>query len=198
MHHTKQIQRAIIGGTMVSLLAMTSACSTFTKDDDNETTMKQQSTSTIANEKPSQDFDHVDTAQTETAEKIGDAKMTATVNFAFDSAELSPEQKKVIDFVIDNYESDYGISRESVDVTVSGYTDAIGPELYNEGLAKRRAQSVADYLQQKSTSLEPIDTQSFGEDKPIASNDTEAGRRENRRAEIVIESHDDADISYSH
>ncbi len=195
MHHAKNIQRAIIGGTMVSFLAMTSACSTFTKDDDNETTMKQQSTSTIANGKPSQD---IDTNTTQTKAETGDAKMTATVNFAFDSAELSPEQKKVIDYVIDNYESDYGIIKESVDVTVSGYTDAIGPEPYNDDLAKRRAQSVADYLQQKSTSLEPIDTQSFGEDKPIATNDTEAGRRENRRAEIVIESQDDADISYSH
>ncbi len=68
---------------------------------------------------------------------------------------------------------------------IEGHTDSIGSEEYNMGLSKRRAESVASYLASQGVNLgSRFATEAFGEAKPIASNDTEAGRAENRRVVI--------------
>ena len=69
---------------------------------------------------------------------------------------------------------------------VQGHTDSSGPSDHNLALSKRRAQSVVDYLSTKhkidATRLMPA---GYGEDQPKASNDTAAGKRENRRVVLV-------------
>ncbi len=68
---------------------------------------------------------------------------------------------------------------------IEGHTDSVGSEAYNMGLSKRRAESVASYLASQGVNLgNRFATEAFGESKPIASNDTEAGRAENRRVVI--------------
>jgi outer membrane protein OmpA-like peptidoglycan-associated protein len=76
------------------------------------------------------------------------------------------------------------------DILVEGDTDATGTEEYNVALSKRRAQSVADYLASLSVARTRIGVVGLGETNPVASNDTESGRQQNRRVEIAIFAND--------
>jgi outer membrane protein OmpA-like peptidoglycan-associated protein len=76
------------------------------------------------------------------------------------------------------------------DILVEGDTDATGTEEYNVALSKRRAQSVADYLASLSVARTRIGMVGLGETNPVASNDTESGRQQNRRVEIAIFAND--------
>ncbi|WP_100639273.1 OmpA family protein [Marinobacter salexigens] len=75
-------------------------------------------------------------------------------------------------------------------VRVEGYTDSTGDETYNQQLSERRAQAVRDELVSKGIDRSRVETRGFGEEHPVASNDTSAGRQQNRRVEIVISDKD--------
>ena len=68
-------------------------------------------------------------------------------------------------------------------VEVAGHTDSVGSEEYNQGLSERRAESVQDYLVSKGVKAHRLSSKGYGEMRPVASNDTEEGRAENRRTE---------------
>ncbi len=72
-------------------------------------------------------------------------------------------------------------------VTIVGYTDSVGSEVYNQLLSERRARAVADYLVNRGVDPSRIHTEGRGETNPRASNATEAGRQLNRRVEILIQ-----------
>jgi len=69
---------------------------------------------------------------------------------------------------------------------VKGYTDSRGTEEYNLQLSQRRAEAVKSYLVAKQVAPSRITAVGFGESFPVASNDTESGRLQNRRVEIEI------------
>ena len=71
-------------------------------------------------------------------------------------------------------------------IRVEGHTDSVGSEQYNMDLSFRRANSVRDLLAQRGVDIRRIETVGFGETKPVATNDTEAGRQLNRRVEIKV------------
>lgn len=71
-------------------------------------------------------------------------------------------------------------------VRVDGHTDASGKETYNQQLSLRRAKSVANVLGTVGMKQENIQLQGLGSSEPVASNDTVAGRTENRRVSIVV------------
>jgi outer membrane protein OmpA-like peptidoglycan-associated protein len=71
-------------------------------------------------------------------------------------------------------------------IEIAGHTDNIGDEPYNLELSTNRAKAVVEYLVQKGISSERMKFIGFGFSKPLASNDTEEGRRQNRRSEIKI------------
>jgi outer membrane protein OmpA-like peptidoglycan-associated protein len=71
-------------------------------------------------------------------------------------------------------------------VRVEGYTDSVGSDEYNRGLSDRRAASVTDALERGGISASRIQAEGFGNTRPVASNDSADGRRQNRRVEIVI------------
>ena len=71
-------------------------------------------------------------------------------------------------------------------ISIQGHADSRGTEAYNQRLSVRRADSVADYLQNLGVSNNRLETLGFGESQPKASNDTASGRQENRRVEIHI------------
>ncbi|WP_269077068.1 OmpA family protein [Pseudomonas mercuritolerans] len=71
-------------------------------------------------------------------------------------------------------------------VRVDGHTDASGKETYNQQLSLRRAKSVANVLGTVGMKAENIQLQGLGSSEPVASNDTAAGRTENRRVSIVV------------
>lgn len=71
-------------------------------------------------------------------------------------------------------------------IRVEGHTDSTGSEDYNLNLSGRRAETVKNLLLQRGIASTRIETVAFGESVAIASNDTEAGRMQNRRVEIKV------------
>ena len=71
-------------------------------------------------------------------------------------------------------------------IDVLGHTDSTGSDAYNQTLSQRRAQSVSDYLAGRGVARARIASRGYGESQPIASNDTDTGRAENRRVEIKV------------
>ena len=71
-------------------------------------------------------------------------------------------------------------------VVVQGHTDSTGGEEHNQSLSERRAKSVQNYLVTRGVDPDRIATLGFGESEPVASNDTESGRRQNRRVDIML------------
>ena len=71
-------------------------------------------------------------------------------------------------------------------ILIEGHTDSTGPESYNMGLSERRAESVSHYLAQQGVSPSRFSVIGYGESQPVATNETVAGRQENRRVEVAI------------
>jgi len=71
-------------------------------------------------------------------------------------------------------------------VIVEGHTDSTGSEEYNEQLSQRRAQAVSDALVERGIDPSRVQAMGRGEAYPVASNDTSAGRQQNRRVDIVF------------
>lgn len=71
-------------------------------------------------------------------------------------------------------------------VVVSGYTDSVGSDKYNQKLSEDRARSVADFLVNKKVKPARIELIGLGEKNPVASNKTQQGRSLNRRVEITL------------
>ena len=76
------------------------------------------------------------------------------------------------------------------DIEVQGHTDSRGTDEYNMGLSERRAATVANYLKGKGIPSSRIRTKGFGESAPVATNDTDEGRAQNRRVNFLITAND--------
>jgi OOP family OmpA-OmpF porin len=104
------------------------------------------------------------------------------VDFEFDSAELKGASSVVLDVAIDSLKG-----CPNIPVRVEGHTDSVGNDDYNQRLGLRRAQAVRQYFTNGGVSASRISAKSFGESRPIASNDTDEGRALNRRVELHAE-----------
>ncbi len=71
-------------------------------------------------------------------------------------------------------------------IEVAGYTDAVGDEDSNKALSKRRARAVVEMLTDGGVAASRLTAEGYGSAKPVASNDSEDGRAENRRIEFVV------------
>jgi outer membrane protein OmpA-like peptidoglycan-associated protein len=71
-------------------------------------------------------------------------------------------------------------------LSVEGYTDNVGGDDYNQQLSEHRGESVRAYLTDQGMATGSVTARGFGKTQPVASNDTAAGRQQNRRVEIVI------------
>jgi outer membrane protein OmpA-like peptidoglycan-associated protein len=78
------------------------------------------------------------------------------------------------------------IAYPDIRVEIDGHTDSTGSLEFNEQLSQQRADSVRNYLASQGVSSSAITTQGFGPSQPIASNDTAAGRQQNRRVELIV------------
>ena len=103
------------------------------------------------------------------------------VNFAFDKSDLQPLAKANLDKL-----AEVLINNPDTNINIYGYTDSKGTDEYNLSLSDRRAASVKAYLISKGIASTRMNTMGMGEASPIASNDTEAGRAQNRRVEFAI------------
>jgi outer membrane protein OmpA-like peptidoglycan-associated protein len=71
-------------------------------------------------------------------------------------------------------------------IVIEGHTDSVGTDDYNQRLSDRRAAAVRMYLLQQKITPGAVESHGFGESRPVASNDTAAGRQQNRRVEMVV------------
>lgn len=71
-------------------------------------------------------------------------------------------------------------------ILLEGHTDATGSDEYNLNLSRLRAQSVANFLANQAVSTARFSVMGYGESQPIADNETEMGRQQNRRVEVAI------------
>ncbi len=107
--------------------------------------------------------------------------MPGNVTFATDSSDLSPAFFSVLNSV----GKVLGEFEQTV-VEVAGHTDSTGANSYNQSLSERRAGSVASYLQAQGVIAQRVITVGMGETRPMASNNSAAGRQANRRVEITM------------
>ncbi|WP_199671504.1 OmpA family protein [Salinisphaera sp. Q1T1-3] len=104
------------------------------------------------------------------------------VTFEFDSSKLTSQATNRLDNVVDALNAS-----PNVDFRVDGYTDSVGTQQYNLGLSQRRVDSVKSYLMNHGISSSRITgTEGHGESNPVATNETAAGRAQNRRVELHV------------
>jgi len=111
-----------------------------------------------------------------------DITVDSDILFAFDSSTIretaKPTLAKVVRALANNPEKT---------LTVTGHTDSVGTEEYNQGLSERRAASVKRYLVQSGIDEDRITTYGRGETQPLVPNESPEARMMNRRVELVIE-----------
>ncbi|HLU81113.1 MAG TPA: OmpA family protein, partial [Flavobacteriaceae bacterium] len=97
-------------------------------------------------------------------------------------ATIRPESNDALDAIVD-------IMKEypNAKFHIAGHTDSSGSASLNERLSRERAASVRSYLVSHGIEAGQITSEGYGEDHPIASNKTAAGRQENRRVEVTLE-----------
>ena len=105
----------------------------------------------------------------------------ADVLFAFGKYDLRPAAREALAKL-----SGIVLGHPGLKLSVEGYTDSIGSDEVNQTLSERRAGAVRDYLVQQGVDPSSITATGFGKSNPVASNDTNEGRQQNRRVEIII------------
>ena len=104
-------------------------------------------------------------------------------NFTFGGTDLPDEAKARLDQMIGQLKT----NTQNVYIEVEGHTDNVGSAELNEGLGLERAESVKRYLyEQHRVPLHKINVISYGEEKPVAPNNTPAGRAQNRRVVVKV------------
>lgn len=114
-------------------------------------------------------------------EKGCPVSFTLQIEFDFDKADVRPmyhgKLQEAADF-INKYPANQ--------ILVAGHTDSKGTDAYNQKLSQRRAENVRKYLVNKfGINANKLVARGYGESQPIASNDTDAGRQQNRRVEVI-------------
>jgi outer membrane protein OmpA-like peptidoglycan-associated protein len=116
--------------------------------------------------------------------RIGDnitLNMPGNITFATNSADLNASFFEVLNsvaLVVNEF-------NQTV-IEVAGHTDNTGADAYNQQLSERRASAVGAYLGTRSVRQDRIITVGMGEGRPVATNDTEQGRTQNRRVELTL------------
>ena len=105
-------------------------------------------------------------------------------NFAFGQAALPDEAKGRLDEVITQLKND---PKSNIFIEIEGHTDNVGSREFNHALGLERAESVKRYLyEQHQIPLHKINVISYGEEKPVAPNNSREGRSQNRRVVVKV------------
>ena len=108
--------------------------------------------------------------------------VSETIQFEFSSSRISADSHGVLDELADAIKAHAEIRK----LRVEGHTDNSGDAPHNLRLSKKRAAAVVKYLVGKGVDASRLVAAGFGQTKPIAKNDTEEGRAQNRRVAFVI------------
>lgn len=114
---------------------------------------------------------------------LKDKKYTFNAGVLFDSgkADLRPEATPALDSL-----ADFLLKYPEIVLGISGHTDNVGTEEYNQELSESRAKAVQNYLKIKGIRADHLRARGFGESRPIADNNTDSGRQANRRVECIV------------
>jgi outer membrane protein OmpA-like peptidoglycan-associated protein len=100
------------------------------------------------------------------------------VNFDTAKATIRPESFARLDTVVE-----FMVHKKDARVEISGHTDNVGNANANKTLSEKRAQACRNYIVSKGIDKKRLDAVGFGDEHPIAPNDTDEGRQRNRRIE---------------
>jgi outer membrane protein OmpA-like peptidoglycan-associated protein len=103
------------------------------------------------------------------------------VLFDFNKYTLKPEARERLARI-----SGIVLAYPDLKLQIEGYTDAIGSDEYNQTLSEKRAEAVRDYLVSSGVSMNNVAAQGMGKADPVADNSTAAGRKLNRRVEMIV------------
>jgi len=112
---------------------------------------------------------------------VGNKVVLKNIFFETDSYQLKEESKAELNKLIQFMQLN-----PKIKIEISGHTDNVGSSAHNEVLSKNRAKSVYDYLVANGIDKDRMTYNGYGFNKPIATNDTEAGRALNRRTEFKV------------
>ena len=112
------------------------------------------------------------------------AYTTRSIFFDFNSDDLRPESTPELERIRAMLDANSSLTK----VVITGHTDSIGEDAYNMELSGRRAEAVKRHLVENGIDAGRIDTAGAGESDPVAGNDTDEGRQENRRVVISVPS----------
>ncbi len=113
--------------------------------------------------------------------KVGSKIVLKNIFFEFNKATLKPESIPELERLI-KLLNDVPMLK----IEISGHTDNVGSQLYNQELSEKRAQAVVEYLVAKDIDRDRLTFKGYGFSQPIANNDTEEGRAMNRRTEFKV------------
>jgi outer membrane protein OmpA-like peptidoglycan-associated protein len=105
-----------------------------------------------------------------------------SVKFPVNAATLSPEAEQRLSEFTEKLKAD----NKNVYLEIQGHTDNSGAPSYNNELGEKRAEAVRKFLSQHGVALNRMATISYGEDAPVAPNDTREGRAQNRRVVVMV------------
>lgn len=105
-----------------------------------------------------------------------------SMKFPTDEHALSPEAEARLAELVQRLKAE----NRNVYLEIQGHTDAVGDAAYNEKLGEARAEAVRRYLSRDGIALNRMATISYGEEAPVAPNDTPEGRAQNRRVAIIV------------
>ena len=107
--------------------------------------------------------------------------LALNVYFATNSDRITPR------YYADLNKLGEALTRLQSSVEISGHTDSVGSDQANQLLSERRAMGIKQYLEQHfSLPTERLIAKGYGKSRPRATNDTESGRRQNRRIEVAL------------
>ncbi|MBT8436374.1 MAG: OmpA family protein [Gammaproteobacteria bacterium] len=107
--------------------------------------------------------------------------------FASNTAELEADSHSLLNQIIIVLEEECNDVVTENGLTIAGHTDSVGDDQYNLTLSQKRADAVRAYFVKADVDLGSITSVGYGESKPVASNDTDQGRTQNRRIEFKLE-----------
>jgi outer membrane protein OmpA-like peptidoglycan-associated protein len=119
-----------------------------------------------------------------TIQRVGEGiavTFASGILFPFNSTEILPDGRTNLQQLASSLEK-----YPNSDILIVGHTDSVGTDAYNNDLSQRRAVAAQSYLQSLGVPATRLQATGKGESEPIQSNDTDAGRAQNRRVEIAI------------
>ena len=111
------------------------------------------------------------------------SELLARGNIRFDSARatIDPDSAGLLDRLIET-----ALRCPTANIEIAGHTDGDGEDAFNQALSEKRAQAVADYLVKAGLPADRFTATGYGSTQPVATNDTDEGKAQNRRIEFMV------------